>query len=379
MLGRLALAAGDTAAAGEHLAAAAGCFRDGDYLTELATTLADLADCAQAGGDLDAAERHAAEAITIAAPRGLVPAHSAALAARARIRAAQAAATADPDLLFQGRDAADAALRLAVRHHLAWHELDALRAHAPLDQAEGIDHGWAARADALHAQAGPAGAGPRPAGHRRTARRGREGRRGKQPGRRELMADTWTSVQIATLAVAALTPLTVAGLGLFVARASRRLEQVQWANQTVVTRRLDVFAQLAPGLNQLLCFATFVGGWKEIQPRQAIAVKRTLDEIMYANRVLFSEQLFAAYHQFMTTLFAMYASTDADALLRAPIDSVWGNRRNMSWWDEPSMAGLFTAASSIDDIRAAHDELAERFRADLYVTRQNQPLLATRP
>ncbi len=43
MLGRLALAAGDTAAAGEHLAAAAGCFRDGDYLTELATTLADLA------------------------------------------------------------------------------------------------------------------------------------------------------------------------------------------------------------------------------------------------------------------------------------------------------------------------------------------------
>ena len=31
---------------------------------------------------------------------------------------------------------------LAVRHHLAWHELDALRAHALLDQAEGIDRGW---------------------------------------------------------------------------------------------------------------------------------------------------------------------------------------------------------------------------------------------
>ncbi len=193
------------------------------------------------------------------------------------------------------------------------------------------------------------------------------------------MANTWTSVQVATLAVAALTPLTVAGLGLFVARASRRLEQVQWANQTVVTRRLDIFAQLAPGLNQLLCFATFVGGWKEVEPRHAIAVKRKLDETMYANRVLFSDELFAAYHQFMAVLFAMYASTDADALLRAPIESKWGNRRNMPWWDEPSMAGLFTAASSTDDIQAAHDELAERFRADLYVTRQNQPLLATRP
>jgi hypothetical protein len=193
------------------------------------------------------------------------------------------------------------------------------------------------------------------------------------------MADSWTSVQVVTVVVDALTPLTVAGLGFYVARASRRIEQVQWANQTVVTRRLDVFAELAPGLNQLLCFATFVGGWKEIQPHQAIATKRQLDETMYANRVLFSDQLFAAYHQFMTTLFAMYAATGADALLRAPMESKWGDRRNLPWWDD-SMTALFaTPAAEIDDIQAAYDQLSDRFRADLYVTRQTQPLLATRP
>jgi hypothetical protein len=193
------------------------------------------------------------------------------------------------------------------------------------------------------------------------------------------MADSWTSVQIVTVIVDALTPLTVAGFGAYLARASRRIEQVQWANQTVVTRRLDVFAKLAPGLNQLLCFATFVGGWKEIPPGQAIALKRQLDETIYANRVLFSEPLFAAYRQFMTTLFAMWAATGADALLRAPIDSKWGDRRKLHWWDE-SMASLFaTSCSSIEDIQNAYDQLAERFRADLYVTRQTQPLLATRP
>lgn len=187
-------------------------------------------------------------------------------------------------------------------------------------------------------------------------------------------------MQIATLAVAALTPITVAGLGVLFARTSRRIEQVQWANQTVVTRRLDIFAQLAPGLNQLLCFATFVGGWKEIQPRQAIGIKRQLDETMYANRVLFSGQLFAAYHQFMTALFAMYATTDADAHLRAPIESQWGNRRKMPWWDD-SMTNLFSTdnLASIDDIQAAYDQLAQRFRADLYVTRQARPLLPTQP
>ena len=162
ILGRFALADGDTAAAGEHLAAATECFREGDYLIELAVTLTDLAGHALATGDLDTADRHVTEAITIAAPRGLVPAQSAALAARARIRAARFAAAADPDLLYQGRDAADAALRLAVRHQLAWHELDALRARAPLDQAEGIDHGWAAKADALHARLVPPGLDPDP-------------------------------------------------------------------------------------------------------------------------------------------------------------------------------------------------------------------------
>jgi tetratricopeptide (TPR) repeat protein len=162
LLGRFVLAAGDTTAAGQHLEAAAACFRDGDSLTELAATLTDLASYAQAIGDLGAAERHVNEATSIAAPRGLVLAHSAALAARACIRAAQATTTADPNPLYQGRDAADAALRLAVRHQLAWHELDALRAHALLDQAEHADHGWATQADALYARLVPFGLDPDP-------------------------------------------------------------------------------------------------------------------------------------------------------------------------------------------------------------------------
>jgi len=190
------------------------------------------------------------------------------------------------------------------------------------------------------------------------------------------MADSWSSLQIATLAVSALTPIAVAGLGVFLARASRRLEQVQWANQTVVTRRLELFAEIAPDLNKLLCFGTFVGSWKELQPGDVIAIKRRLDETMYANRVLFSDQLFEAYHHFMTTLFAMWKTTDADALLRAPIESKWGNRRNMRWWND-AMTHVFSTADSvgIDAIQAAYDQLAERFRADLYVTHQNQPLL----
>jgi hypothetical protein len=192
------------------------------------------------------------------------------------------------------------------------------------------------------------------------------------------MASSWNSVEIVTLIVDGLTPITVVALGVLFTRASRRIEQVQWANQTVVTHRLDVFDKLAPGLNQLLCFATFVGSWKETDPRKAIAIKRDLDQTMYAYKVLFSDELFAAYHAFMSVLFAMFATTGADAKVRAPIECKWGSRRNLQWWSD-AMADLFSTGNvaSLADIQAAYDELSRQFRADLYVTSQARPLLVT--
>jgi hypothetical protein len=40
------------------------------------------------------------------------------------------------------------------------------------------------------------------------------------------MASSWTSLQIATLTVAALTPLTVAGLGVLVAWAAEAMDRI---------------------------------------------------------------------------------------------------------------------------------------------------------
>ncbi len=43
------------------------------------------------------------------------------------------------------------------------------------------------------------------------------------------------------------------------------------------------------------------------------------------------------------------------------------------------MEDLFSTGSTVstDDIQAAHDQLAQRFRAELYVTEQALPLLTT--
>ena len=189
-----------------------------------------------------------------------------------------------------------------------------------------------------------------------------------------------TVLDIATLAVQTLTPLAVVGLGFCLARLSRRVEAVQWANQTVVTRRVELFTQVAPKLNQLLCFATFVGRWKEITPQQATTLKRDLDEIMFANRMLFSDELFDAYQLFMASLFEMYASTDADAPLRAQITTELGDRRNLVWWEEP-MTSRFSATNSatIGEVQATYEALGQQFRADLYVCHAEKPVLPVLP
>jgi hypothetical protein len=190
------------------------------------------------------------------------------------------------------------------------------------------------------------------------------------------MSLAWNSVQVANITVAALIPLTVAFLGLLVARAGRRLETVQWANQVVVTRRLQVFDQVSKGLNQLLCFGTFVGRWKELTPERVIDVKRSLDEIMYANRLLFSDQLFDAYRDFMNVMFAMYAAKGGDALIRAPIASKWGNRSDLPWWHEKNRAEFFESKpSSVDQIIESYAALSTLFREDLYVSHDGRRLI----
>ncbi|MFF5292612.1 SIR2 family protein [Paractinoplanes globisporus] len=161
LLGIFDLADGKLTEARERVDKAAVIFRDGEHLVELSETLPVLADCDRAAGDLDAADRQIAETLTLAGPRGLVLAQASALTARARIHADRIAA-GDPSYVEKARDDADTAYRLAIRHRLAWHELDAVDAHARLDSVTGMKGGWAARAAAMRARLLPAGLDPDP-------------------------------------------------------------------------------------------------------------------------------------------------------------------------------------------------------------------------
>src|SRR6267378_5892670 len=129
-----------------------------------------------------------------------------------------------------------------------------------------------------------------------------------------MSATPWNSLEIIKLIISVLTPVAVLALGVFVARATARIEQAQWASQKVVEYRLKVFETVAPQLNKLLCFYTFVGRWKELTQSDVLILKRELDEAFYVNRALFSSALLNEYQSFTRTLFEMYAERGHDAL-----------------------------------------------------------------
>src|SRR5215204_6561932 len=79
--------------------------------------------------------------------------------------------------------------------------------------------------------------------------------------------------------------------------------------------RLAIFEEMAPLINDLLCYFRYIGRWKELQPSQVIDHKRTLDRTVHVNQALFSEQFLAKYNNFMNTCYLTYTGWGEDPKL----------------------------------------------------------------
>jgi hypothetical protein len=146
----------------------------------------------------------------------------------------------------------------------------------------------------------------------------------------------WNSVEIAKLIVSTLTPLIVVGLGVFVARSVRRLEEAQWANRKVVERRLELYDTMAPLLNDILCFFTAIGHFRDIDPPALLAKKRELDKHFFVNEYLMSEVFAQRYKQFIDTCFRHYTGIGKDAEIRMEAGYLRDERGAAGWdpsWD----------------------------------------------
>ena len=144
----------------------------------------------------------------------------------------------------------------------------------------------------------------------------------------------WNSLEIAKLIISALTPVMVVLIGLWISRSLKRLEYLQWTNQKITEKRIAVFEELAPLLNDLLCYFTFVGCWKELSPPEVVERKRKMDRIVHVNAPLFSEEFVTRYNDFINDCYRTYSGWGRDAQLRTLSDrrrKAAGDSWNTQW------------------------------------------------
>jgi hypothetical protein len=147
-----------------------------------------------------------------------------------------------------------------------------------------------------------------------------------------LMAAVWNSLEIAKLAASVLTPIAIAGLGIYVHRVTKRFEDSQWRSQKLIEKRIAIYDNLAPLFNDLLCYFTYVGSWKELRPTDVISLKRKLDRQIYLAAPLFTVSFFLACQNFQNLCFQTYGAWGMDARLRTQ----WGRRKEfqLEWNDD---------------------------------------------
>ena len=160
----------------------------------------------------------------------------------------------------------------------------------------------------------------------------------------------WPSLEIAKLIVGVLTPLSVALLGWLFSRQLKRLDLSNWSNQKLIEKRLVIYDEIAPRLNKLLCFFTWVGYWKTVSPADAIQAKRDLDRTINIYRHVFDAEVYDAYQAYIQVLFETYTGAGRDARLRALISGPDGDRRCDGGyaWDE-AWTTSFTESGRVAD------------------------------
>jgi hypothetical protein len=186
----------------------------------------------------------------------------------------------------------------------------------------------------------------------------------------ELIAAEWTSLEIAKLAVSVVTPLLLVGIGFLINRGVRRIESVEWGNRKVIERRISLYDEMAPKLNDLYCFFFCVGSFREIDPPTALKRKRELDRSFHVNRFLFSPDFATQYGGFMDACFKTYTGGGEDAKLRADAEDQ-EFERGPEHWDPSWTVEYFVAdggeLTSASEISSWYKNLMASFSRDLGV------------
>lgn len=168
-----------------------------------------------------------------------------------------------------------------------------------------------------------------------------------------------------------LTPIIAAFFGLAILRHTKNIEHSQWRNQKLIERRIKVWDDLSSDLNDIYCYCSRIGNWKEKPPLEIIKAKRCADKIMYSSRPYFGDRFFRAYTRFMKLCFLMFQGHGEDAKLRTPMEEHSTAFRGN--WNKEWDVLFSTELSNEEELFLAYNHLLSAATADISPEVRNEP------
>ena len=124
------------------------------------------------------------------------------------------------------------------------------------------------------------------------------------------------------IGVSALTPIVTGIVGALILRMGTRMEHSKNLHRELLRKRLTLFEDVAPKLNDIYCYFQALGHWSDLNPDEIILRKRSINSAFHVNRFLFDQAVWSAYQQFEKMHFDMYAAAGQPAKLRLDIDYI---------------------------------------------------------
>lgn len=175
----------------------------------------------------------------------------------------------------------------------------------------------------------------------------------------------WNWLEVVKLTAGVLTPAALAIFGIYINRVTKRFEQRQWRSQKLTEKRLAVYDELAPLLNDLLCYFTYVGCWRDLDPPAAVGLKRVIDKKIHLAAPLFSPDFFSACMTFQNLCFETYTGWGRDAALRTQV--MRRQQSRASNWNTEWDAFFSQNPSDPTEIRLAYQRIMQAFAEDIGV------------
>lgn len=156
-----------------------------------------------------------------------------------------------------------------------------------------------------------------------------------------------------TLVANLLSPIITAFFGFWILRITKKIELSQWRNQKLIEKRISVWDDVAPRINDIYCYCMRVGAWKNISPKDVITWKREVDKKIHTYRPYFSPVFFTRFMELMDTCFATFQGHGIDAKLKSPLlehknahdcwQSEWDNYFYMTPSEENEISAKYLA------------------------------------